>query len=48
MNYLAVDCITEEFAAFLAAYLQAEVERGCEITTETILNALIQWENYET
>lgn len=44
MKWLAVDCITEEFAAFLAAYLQGEVDRGSQITAEIILNAYIEWE----
>jgi hypothetical protein len=43
MSYLAVDYITPEFAAFLATYIQAEIDRGCSVTRDTILNAYIQW-----
>lgn len=44
MTWLTLDCISEEFAEFLANVINGEVERGSAITSETILNAYIEWE----
>jgi hypothetical protein len=44
MSWIALDCISEEFAEFLAKFINGEIERNSAITAETIINAYIEWE----